>query len=274
MGWPHEALTQRGFTMSRQLRIIIASLLLISPIAAKADIVEYSYTGFDGGDGWTLAGSILIDETDVVPSVNLTGDFISWDFTWTNGTTSFSVDTSNSSMAGGGVMFSVGPDTLIVTAVNLCFLSNNPGCFQAAHPLLLLQNYAWLATIGVGGGEVTNGAAFSNGTWVAVLIPDTDSDSVSDTTDNCTEIANLTQRDTDNDGIGNDCDADVFGPDGVQDCIVDFLDLLVYRQNFFQTGDFDTDNNGDNLTDFLDLLVVRSQFFGPPGPSANGCDAP
>ena len=56
------------------------------------------------------------------------------------------------------------------------------------------------------------------------------------------------------------------------DCLVNFLDVNVYRGNFFTPGDLDTDDNGDGQTNFLDLQVVQQFFFGPPGPSANGCN--
>lgn len=95
---------------------------------------------------------------------------------------------------------------------------------------------------------------------------DADGDSIADDVDNCTLIANPDQRDTNGDGFGNACDADINN-----DCIVGFIDSAVYRNNFFQAGDLDTDNNGDNITNFIDLTLLKEQFFGPPGPSATDC---
>ena len=100
-----------------------------------------------------------------------------------------------------------------------------------------------------------------------VLAADTDADGIADITDNCTDLANADQTDTNGDGLGNVCD-----PDVNDDCRVDFLDLAIYRDNFFLSGAADTDNNGDGQTDFLDLSVVKSFFFGPPGPGATGCN--
>ena len=100
-------------------------------------------------------------------------------------------------------------------------------------------------------------------------MPDTDGDGIGDTTDNCTLVANAPQRDTDGDGIGNLCDPDVATPN---DCSVNFADLNVYKANFFQAGNLDTDNNGDNQTNFADLNILKAFFFGPPGPSATGCN--
>ncbi len=98
---------------------------------------------------------------------------------------------------------------------------------------------------------------------------DTDGDGVVDSADNCTVVANPAQLDTDGDGIGNFCDPDVAAPN---DCAVNFLDLNVYKANFFQAGIIDTDNNGDGQTNFADLDILKDFFFGPPGPSATGCN--
>lgn len=101
-------------------------------------------------------------------------------------------------------------------------------------------------------------------------VSDTDGDGISDLSDNCVQVANADQRDTDADNIGNICDPDVAVPN---DCVVNILDLGVYKDNFFQSGDLDTDNNGDGITNALDLGIVRHFFFGPPGPSGlpNAC---
>ncbi len=99
---------------------------------------------------------------------------------------------------------------------------------------------------------------------------DVDNDGIADDSDNCILLANADQRDTDADDIGNVCDPDVALPN---DCIVNVTDLGIYKKNFFQAGDLDTDNNGDGLTNAIDLGVLRSFFFGPPGPSGrpNAC---
>ncbi|MBT8444633.1 MAG: VCBS repeat-containing protein [Gammaproteobacteria bacterium] len=117
-------------------------------------------------------------------------------------------------------------------------------------------------------------SSFDSGTPDTVVLfanvaGDTDGDGVTNDIDNCVEMANADQRDTDADGIGNRCDPDVAVPN---DCTVNFLDLDVYKTNFFAAGDLDTDNDGDGNTNFADLNVVKSFFFGPPGPSAAGCN--
>ncbi len=98
-------------------------------------------------------------------------------------------------------------------------------------------------------------------------IVDSDNDSVPDSADNCTDVANPDQRDTNGDGIGNICDADLDDSG-----LVNFIDLLQFEAAFFsgpQSPNWnpDADLNGDNSVNFLDLLIVEQQFFGPPGPS-------
>jgi endonuclease/exonuclease/phosphatase family metal-dependent hydrolase len=97
--------------------------------------------------------------------------------------------------------------------------------------------------------------------------PDTDGDGVADGVDNCTLVVNADQRDTNGDGFGNACDADLNN-----DCTVNFIDLGQLRAVFF-TGDADADFNGDGTVNFVDLGVMRAGFFGPPGPAAepNAC---
>ena len=105
---------------------------------------------------------------------------------------------------------------------------------------------------------------------IAENIEDNDGDGVADAADNCMEAANTEQRDTDADGIGNACDADLN-----QDCSVNFTDLGLMKSAFFG-ADPDADLNGDGAVNFLDLGIMQTGFFEPPGPSGvpNLCDGP
>ncbi|MBT8135413.1 MAG: trypsin-like peptidase domain-containing protein, partial [Gammaproteobacteria bacterium] len=103
---------------------------------------------------------------------------------------------------------------------------------------------------------------------------DTDSDGVLDGADNCPERANPSQADTDTDGIGNACDADI---DGSGNCLVDLQDLAVMRTVFLTTPaspawnpDADFDDNG--VVELPDLALLRSQFLSVPGPGGTPND--
>jgi hypothetical protein len=91
---------------------------------------------------------------------------------------------------------------------------------------------------------------------------DDDNDGVVDYEDNCLNADNLTQRDTDNDGFGNQCDADL-NNDGA----TNFADFASFRQKFF-TADPDADLNGDGAVNFADFAIFRSLFNQQPGPAA------
>lgn len=94
-----------------------------------------------------------------------------------------------------------------------------------------------------------------------IELPDSDGDGVTDDVDNCTLVANSAQIDSDADGFGNVCDADL-NNDGV----VNFIDLGIFRSVFF-SNDADADFNGDGVVNFIDLAIIRGQFFQTPGPS-------
>ncbi len=97
---------------------------------------------------------------------------------------------------------------------------------------------------------------------------DTDADGIADASDTCIESHNPDQRDSDGDGIGNICDADLDN-----DCIVNFSDLGVMKALFFGF-DPDADLDGDGVVNFSDLGIMKQRIFGLPGPSCtpNICD--
>ena len=98
-------------------------------------------------------------------------------------------------------------------------------------------------------------------------VVDSDNDGVPDTLDNCVLVANADQRDSNGDGIGNFCDADLNN-----DCVTNALDLGLFKAVFFST-DPHADFNGDGIVNAVDLGIFRALFFRPPGPSglSNTC---
>jgi hypothetical protein len=100
------------------------------------------------------------------------------------------------------------------------------------------------------------------GAGAACITTDADADGITDALDNCTLVANADQRDTNGDGYGNACDADLSN-----DGAINFTDLGQLKAVFFSNGDVDADFNGDGQVNFLDLGVMEASFFGAPGPS-------
>ncbi|NNF15751.1 MAG: DUF1566 domain-containing protein [Gammaproteobacteria bacterium] len=107
------------------------------------------------------------------------------------------------------------------------------------------------------------------------IAADFDGDGVSDTTDNCTLIANSDQRDSNGDGHGNLCDFDYDN-----NCVTAFPDLFVFSDAFNSAlGDAnyneDVDFNNDGIVNFLDFGAPPNNFpayfTNPPGPSADAC---
>ncbi|MFV2058111.1 MAG: S8 family serine peptidase, partial [Thiohalomonadales bacterium] len=97
---------------------------------------------------------------------------------------------------------------------------------------------------------------------------DTDGDGVYDGQDNCILMRNINQNDSDGDGYGNFCDADLNG-----DEVIDFVDYAIFGSHYNTTradpaynpaADFDS--NGS--INFLDYSIFGSMYMKVPGPSA------
>lgn len=96
--------------------------------------------------------------------------------------------------------------------------------------------------------------------------PDSDKDGVDDFSDNCAVDANADQRDTDGDGYGNVCDADLNN-----DGIVSVRDVAQFKRNFGQQGEeLDADFDGNFVVNTRDIGRMKQLFGKEPGPSING----
>lgn len=94
---------------------------------------------------------------------------------------------------------------------------------------------------------------------------DSDGDTIGDICDNCVNVSNTNQLDTDNDGFGNICDADL-NNDGA----TNFVDFSIFRKAFGKTdpiNKLNADLNGDDVVNFVDFSIFRGLFGKPPGPS-------
>jgi len=101
----------------------------------------------------------------------------------------------------------------------------------------------------------------SNNDALWSIRPDSDLDGIANNEDNCVNVANANQRDTDNDGFGNLCDTDL-NNDGVTNA----LDSALFRAAFGGTY-ANADFNGDGVVNGLDNSLFRARFGSAPGPA-------
>ena len=101
-----------------------------------------------------------------------------------------------------------------------------------------------------------------SGLVMLVAAEDSDSDGVLDDLDNCLLVPNVDQRDSDGDGYGNWCDADLNN-----DNIVNAADMYAIRPLYY-TNNADADFNGDGIVNAMDVGLLRRMYGKSPGPSA------
>jgi hypothetical protein len=93
---------------------------------------------------------------------------------------------------------------------------------------------------------------------------DSDNDGIDDSLDNCIDAANANQRDSNSDGFGNACDADLDDSG-----FVNFADLGLFKAAF-GTNDADADFDGNGFVNFADLGTFKESFGKAPGPAGTG----
>jgi len=101
----------------------------------------------------------------------------------------------------------------------------------------------------------------SNNDALWSLLPDSDGDGIANKYDNCSRKSNPDQRDTNGDGFGNACDADL-NNDGATNA----QDTVLFRSSFGSTN-ADADFNGNGVVNAADATIYRSLLGSPPGPA-------
>jgi hypothetical protein len=117
------------------------------------------------------------------------------------------------------------------------------------------------------------------GTAYAGPVPggaDTDGDTVENAFDNCVNIANASQTDTDHNGCGDSCTANITC-DANGDTSVGAQDFTILRMQFGNTppSNITADCNGDTSVGSQDFSILRMQFgntVGPSGITTAQCD--
>lgn len=139
-------------------------------------------------------------------------------------------------------------------------LNGAPGLFAFGGRISTLSGVA--ADEGVFFGSTLQDSSDTRELMLTVVPADVDGDGVADAEDNCIAVSNALQRDTDGDGYGNRCDADLNNSG-----FVNYADLAVLIGEFGSNNE-DTDFDGDGTVGFSDLEIFVQLFGQPPGPSA------
>jgi hypothetical protein len=210
--------------------------------------------------------------TDVVvnPDPNIT---VTFGEVTSAGDTTVTSSSSNPGPAGApydfhGLFYDFNTTATYTGTIEICFTYDDTGMTFAqelALRILHLVGGVWVdATTSLDTNANVICGTVTSLSWFGVgEVMDTDGDGVGDDVDNCTLVANANQRDTNNDGYGNRCDADL-NDDG----LTNTLDFGLFKQAFGSTGPgIHADFNGDERVNTLDFGLFKQMFGKPPGPS-------
>jgi hypothetical protein len=116
---------------------------------------------------------------------------------------------------------------------------------------------------------IESAGASNAAVYFSLTPPDADADGVIEPIDNCTTVANLDQRDTNGDGYGNICDADLNNSG-----LVTATDFTIFRSVLNQacptpanTTACNADLNGSGTVTATDFNLLRARLNTAPGPS-------
>lgn len=108
---------------------------------------------------------------------------------------------------------------------------------------------------------------FSSTEVTTSAIPDGDGDGVPDPVDNCSVVANASQRDANGDGFGNLCDADLNNSGGVTAADYAILRSVIGQSATASATAAAADLNGSGSVTAADYAILRSKIGTAPGPS-------
>ena len=131
--------------------------------------------------------------------------------------------------------------------------------------------FAWSFSLGDG---TQNAYDKSFGAWALAVRPgdvDTDGDGIVDHLDNCTLVANPTQLDSDHDGYGNACDADLNNSGTVTSADFGLLRSVLGQAAGASPLAAAADMNGSGTVTSADFGLLRARLGTASGPSGLAC---
>ena len=132
---------------------------------------------------------------------------------------------------------------------------------------------SWALGVPAIGAHIT---ATSTGTSTSVfsaplICADADGDGVCNTNDNCLLVANANQRDSNAEGYGNLCDADLNNSGTVTTADFGLLRSVLNQSALSSPTAADADLNGSGVVTTSDFAILRARLNTAPGPSGLAC---
>jgi hypothetical protein len=244
-------------------------------LSSNGSFIYLPNTGFSGADSFTYVANDGTDNSNVATvTINVAGpgntppvandDSYQTSFNATLNVAAPGV-LGNDTDANGDNLTAVLQSNVSNGTLN--FSTNGAFSYQPNTGFSGADSFTYVANDGIADSNVAT-------VTITVLPPvggDTDGDGIPDSQDNCIDIPNPDQRDTNGDGYGNLCDADIV-PVPTNDLIVNLTDYSAFRAAFGGTAPLtpaqeDADFNGDGTVNLSDYSIFRDSFGKAPGPS-------